>query len=123
MKLAHHLIFGILVLAGVLTAYGGDSLEITLAGEVKRPCRITVDADVSFSQALEQSGGSTVWGNPRRLLLIRVSDPMTEEIPKMTTTTKEIRLERGEGKSLKEFGILSGDIIYVCRKRLMLKGK
>jgi len=121
MKLAHHLISGILVLAGVFTAYAGDLLEITLAGEVKRPCRITVNADVSFSQALEQGGGSTVWGNPRRLLLIRVSDPMTEDIPKMTTMTKEIHLDRGESQSLKELGILSGDIIYVCRKRLMLE--
>jgi protein involved in polysaccharide export with SLBB domain len=121
MKLAHHLIFGILVLAGVLSAHAGDFLEITIAGEVKRPCRITVNADVSFSQALEQSGGSTVWGNPRRLLLIRVSDPMTEDIPKITTTTKEIHLKRGEIQSLKELGILSGDIIYVCRKRLMLE--
>jgi hypothetical protein len=119
MKSAHYLILGILVLCGMLTAHAEDSLEITLVGQVKRPSRISVDGDDSFFQILKQNGGATAWGNPRRLLLIRVSDSATEDIPKTTTTTKEIRLMPGKNPSLKELGIASGDIIYVCTIRIM----
>lgn len=100
-----------------------DPLQITLAGEVSRPSRLNVDSNASFSEVLERSAGSTLWGDPRRFVLIRVSDKIVKGLPKLRTTAEEIYLNREERRSLKELGILSGDIIYLCRKRPMSKSR
>jgi protein involved in polysaccharide export with SLBB domain len=121
MRIIFHQIFVFLAIIGAVTASDDDSLNVTLAGEVKNPSRFSVDATASFSQVLERSGGSTLWGNPRRFILIKVSDEIIDGLPKLTTTAKEIYLKREENPSLKELGVSSGDIIYLCRKRPMSK--
>ena len=77
--------------------------RMAVLGEVRQPGLYTVDPTLSVLDVVAMAGGPSPSGNMNRIRLLRAG--------------REQQLSFGQGRSLQEMGVRSGDQIVVARKR------
>lgn len=116
-------ILGLFFQASSLLAGSENSVHLVLTGEVNTPQKVEVTPETPFLEFVSKGGGANLWANPRRVVVIRVKDSTGKdgEFSKVSHEFKEILIERGNNPSVKGLGLLDGDIVYICKKRIMEK--
>ena len=89
-------------------------LSITIAGEVDKPCRVEVVAEVATLKTLiEAAGGLTAFANPKRITVVRLGWTFHPETP--TKPRERVFLDfhfpDGADHKLSELKIQTGDIV------------
>lgn len=116
-------ILGLLFQACSLLADSENSVHLVLTGEVNTPQKFEVTPETPFLEAVSRGGGANLWANPRQIVVIRVKDSTGKEVKfaKISHESKEILIERKTNPSVEDLGLLDGDTVYICKKRIMEK--